>query len=113
MIVGDTIRMEHLAADVLLLARLDAVEQPRPDRIDLTTLVGVELARPHQQATSTPFDRTRNGPHREVALRSDGPGSSFDGGGYQGGFEVSSVCTHHQPYRGGLGGQFGERTGNA
>ncbi|WUD65193.1 HAMP domain-containing histidine kinase [Nocardia sp. NBC_00508] len=43
-LIDDTIRLEHLAADLLLLARLDAGEQPRSDRVDLTTLVREELA---------------------------------------------------------------------
>ncbi|MGY2120676.1 sensor histidine kinase [Nocardia gipuzkoensis] len=42
-LIVDTIRLEHLAADLLLLARLDAGEQPRPDRVDLTALVHEEL----------------------------------------------------------------------
>ncbi|MFQ6227118.1 sensor histidine kinase [Nocardia sp. NPDC002869] len=43
-LLGDTVRLEHLAADLLLLARLDAGEQPRADRIELTALVRQELA---------------------------------------------------------------------
>lgn len=42
-LIGDTIRLEHLAADLLLLARLDAGEQPRSDRVDVTALVREEL----------------------------------------------------------------------
>lgn len=42
-LIGDTIRLEHLAADLLLLARLDAGEQPRADHVDLTVLVREEL----------------------------------------------------------------------
>ncbi|MGY2026477.1 sensor histidine kinase [Nocardia gipuzkoensis] len=42
-LIVDTIRLEHLAADLLLLARLDAGEQPRPDRVDLAALVHEEL----------------------------------------------------------------------
>ncbi|MBF6464069.1 HAMP domain-containing protein [Nocardia beijingensis] len=42
-LIGDTIRLEHLAADLLLLARLDAGEQPRADRVELTVLVREEL----------------------------------------------------------------------
>ncbi|WP_280309735.1 sensor histidine kinase [Nocardia abscessus] len=42
-LIIDTIRLEHLAADLLLLARLDAGEQPRPDRVDLAALVHEEL----------------------------------------------------------------------
>ncbi|WP_416566942.1 sensor histidine kinase [Nocardia testacea] len=43
-LLGDTVRLEHLAADLLLLARLDAGEQPRADRVDLGALVRDELA---------------------------------------------------------------------
>ncbi|MEU4340535.1 HAMP domain-containing sensor histidine kinase [Nocardia sp. NPDC023852] len=43
-VIGDTVRLEHLAADLLLLARLDAGEQPRADRVDLAALVRDELA---------------------------------------------------------------------
>lgn len=43
-LLGDTVRLEHLAADLLLLARLDAGEQPRADRIELAALVREELA---------------------------------------------------------------------
>ncbi|WP_063058030.1 sensor histidine kinase [Nocardia sienata] len=43
-LLGDTVRLEHLAADLLLLARLDAGEQPRADRIELTGLIQQELA---------------------------------------------------------------------
>ncbi|MEU7629224.1 HAMP domain-containing sensor histidine kinase [Nocardia sp. NPDC049220] len=43
-LIGDTVRLEHLAADLLLLARLDAGEQPRSDRVDLGTLVRDELS---------------------------------------------------------------------
>ncbi|MGW0007656.1 sensor histidine kinase [Nocardia grenadensis] len=43
-LLGDTVRLEHLAADLLLLARLDAGEQPRADRIELAALVRAELA---------------------------------------------------------------------
>lgn len=42
-LLSDTVRLEHLAADLLLLARLDAGEQPRPDQVDLVTLVREEL----------------------------------------------------------------------
>lgn len=42
-LLSDTVRLEHLAADLLLLARLDAGEQPRSDRIDLALLVREEL----------------------------------------------------------------------
>jgi signal transduction histidine kinase len=43
-LLGDTVRLEHLAADLLLLARLDAGEQPRADRVELPALVREELA---------------------------------------------------------------------
>ncbi len=43
-LLGDTVRLEHLAADLLLLARLDAGEQPRADRVELTALIRAELA---------------------------------------------------------------------
>lgn len=42
-LLGDTVRLEHLAADLLLLARLDAGEQPRADRVELTALIRTEL----------------------------------------------------------------------
>ncbi|MEU4312808.1 HAMP domain-containing sensor histidine kinase [Nocardia sp. NPDC024068] len=44
-LLADTVRLEHLAADLLLLARLDAGEQPRTDRVSLTELIRDELAR--------------------------------------------------------------------
>ncbi len=44
-VIGDTIRLEHLAADLLLLARLDAGEQPRSERVELAALIHDELAR--------------------------------------------------------------------
>ncbi|MEU1981256.1 HAMP domain-containing sensor histidine kinase [Nocardia sp. NPDC019395] len=44
-LLGDTVRLEHLAADLLLLARLDAGEQPRADTVDLTSLIDEELGR--------------------------------------------------------------------
>lgn len=44
-VIGDTIRLEHLAADLLLLARLDAGEQPRSERVELAALIQDELAR--------------------------------------------------------------------
>ncbi|WP_040793727.1 sensor histidine kinase [Nocardia paucivorans] len=43
-LLGDTVRLEHLAADLLLLARLDAGEQPRSDQVDLVELIADELA---------------------------------------------------------------------
>nr|WP_221333572.1 HAMP domain-containing sensor histidine kinase [Nocardia transvalensis] len=42
-LVADTVRIEHVAADLLLLARLDAGEQPRREPVDLTDLVRDEL----------------------------------------------------------------------
>ncbi|MEV5833590.1 HAMP domain-containing sensor histidine kinase [Nocardia sp. NPDC052112] len=44
-LIGDTIRLEHLAADLLLLARLDAGEQSRSERVELAALIRDELAR--------------------------------------------------------------------
>ncbi|MCT9080752.1 sensor histidine kinase [Streptomyces fulvoviolaceus] len=38
--VEDTVRLQHLAADLLLLARLDAGERPNDVRFDLAALVG-------------------------------------------------------------------------
>ncbi len=43
-LIADSVRLEHLAADLLLLARLDAGEQSRRDRVDLAVLVRDELA---------------------------------------------------------------------
>ncbi|MFE3444210.1 ATP-binding protein [Nocardia sp. NPDC059180] len=44
-VLGDTVRIGDLAADLLLLARLDAGEQPRTDRVDLTALIHEERDR--------------------------------------------------------------------
>ncbi|WP_040720450.1 sensor histidine kinase [Nocardia veterana] len=44
-ILDDTVRLEHLAADLLLLARLDSGEQPRRDTVDVAALVRDELTR--------------------------------------------------------------------
>jgi signal transduction histidine kinase len=41
----DVVRLQHLAADLLLLARLDAGEQPGHALLDLTALVREEVAR--------------------------------------------------------------------
>ncbi|WP_329352875.1 HAMP domain-containing histidine kinase [Streptomyces sp. NBC_01261] len=41
----DVVRLQHLAADLLLLARLDAGEQPAHSLLDLTALVREEVAR--------------------------------------------------------------------
>jgi len=43
--VHDVVRLQDLAADLLVLARLDAGEHPRRGRVDLGTLVQEELAR--------------------------------------------------------------------
>ncbi|MFI6417447.1 sensor histidine kinase [Streptomyces sp. NPDC050842] len=42
--VEDTVRLQHLAADLLLLARLDAGERPGDGRVDLAELVAGEVA---------------------------------------------------------------------
>ncbi|MFI9762105.1 sensor histidine kinase [Streptomyces sp. NPDC051963] len=42
--VADTVRLQHLAADLLLLARLDAGEGPTDTRVDLAALAGEEAA---------------------------------------------------------------------
>ncbi|MFE6859068.1 sensor histidine kinase [Nocardia sp. NPDC057668] len=44
-LLDDTVRLGQLATDLLLLARLDAGERPRPDRVDLTVLVRETLLR--------------------------------------------------------------------
>ncbi|MFE9248292.1 ATP-binding protein [Streptomyces sp. NPDC007088] len=41
--VADTVRLQQLAADLLLLARLDAGERPRDRPVDLLSLVAAEL----------------------------------------------------------------------
>ncbi|MEU2242638.1 HAMP domain-containing sensor histidine kinase [Streptomyces sp. NPDC018338] len=43
--VEDTVRLQHLAADLLLLARLDAGERPGDGRVDLGELLAGEAAR--------------------------------------------------------------------
>ncbi len=43
--VADTVRLQDLAADLLLLARLDAGEKPGSARVDLSALVRREVAR--------------------------------------------------------------------
>ncbi|MEV5648862.1 HAMP domain-containing sensor histidine kinase [Nocardia sp. NPDC052254] len=43
-VLDDTIRLENLAADLLMLARLDSGEQPRRDSVDLVRLVREEFA---------------------------------------------------------------------
>ncbi|MFF9484099.1 sensor histidine kinase [Streptomyces sp. NPDC014676] len=42
--VEDTVRLQHLAADLLLLARLDAGERPADARVDLSALAREEAA---------------------------------------------------------------------
>ncbi|MFI2375747.1 sensor histidine kinase [Streptomyces sp. NPDC018964] len=42
--VEDTVRLQHLAADLLLLARLDAGERPADGRVDLSALAREEAA---------------------------------------------------------------------
>ncbi|MFD7767695.1 sensor histidine kinase [Streptomyces sp. NPDC059787] len=42
--VEDTVRLQHLAADLLLLARLDAGERPADARVDLSALAREETA---------------------------------------------------------------------
>ncbi|MEU9579713.1 sensor histidine kinase [Streptomyces chilikensis] len=44
-LLEDVVRLQHLAADLLLLARLDAGEEPRAARVDLTALAREETAR--------------------------------------------------------------------
>ncbi|MEU7219509.1 sensor histidine kinase [Nocardia iowensis] len=57
-LIDDTVRLEHLAADLLLLARIDAGEQPRRNPVDLATVVRDALthrpADPHPIATDIP-----------------------------------------------------------
>ncbi|MFE6684861.1 sensor histidine kinase [Streptomyces sp. NPDC057743] len=43
-LIEDTVRLERVASDLLLLARLDAGERPRTERLDLAELVRDELA---------------------------------------------------------------------
>ncbi|MFF3290585.1 ATP-binding protein [Streptomyces sp. NPDC003023] len=43
--VEDTVRLQQLAADLLLLARLDAGERPGSERVDLAQLLAEEAAR--------------------------------------------------------------------
>ncbi|MBF6239953.1 HAMP domain-containing histidine kinase [Nocardia otitidiscaviarum] len=44
-LITDTVRLEQLATDLLLLARLDAGERPRLDHVDLAALTRDELSR--------------------------------------------------------------------
>ncbi len=55
-ILDDTIRLEHLAADLLLLARLDSGEQPRRDAVELAQLVRDEFARRTGDRHPTTFE---------------------------------------------------------
>ncbi|MFE7168564.1 sensor histidine kinase [Streptomyces sp. NPDC057616] len=43
-VLQDVVRLQHLAADLLLLARLDAGERPAEGRVDLAALVRDEIA---------------------------------------------------------------------
>ncbi|MGX1548991.1 sensor histidine kinase [Streptomyces adustus] len=60
--VKDTERLQHLAADLLLLARLDAGERPGQGRVDLGELVREELGR-------RPADRTPVSLHADEELQ--------------------------------------------
>ncbi|WP_410540249.1 sensor histidine kinase [Streptomyces sp. KL2] len=68
--VHDTVRLQALAADLLLLARLDAGERPGDARVDLYALVREELAQ-------------RTGDRIAVVLE-DGGGGGGGGGGEDG-----------------------------
>ncbi|MEU6560880.1 sensor histidine kinase [Nocardia nova] len=61
-VLGDTVRLEHLAADLLLLARLDSGEQPRRDPVDLADLVREEFSRRTGDRHPTTFDLPDGGP---------------------------------------------------
>ncbi|OQS17955.1 hypothetical protein B0T44_22300 [Nocardia donostiensis] len=63
-LLGDTVRLEHLAADLLLLARLDAGEQPRADRVNLAALICDELT--HRVGDRIPVDTVL--PGEEVVI---------------------------------------------
>ncbi|MEO3976536.1 HAMP domain-containing sensor histidine kinase [Streptomyces sp. CAU 1734] len=67
--VADTVRLQQLAADLLLLARLDAGERPGQARLDLG-----ELAR--EEASQRTGDRV---PVRVVVDAAEGPGFEVDG----------------------------------
>ncbi|MGI5323975.1 sensor histidine kinase [Actinomadura nitritigenes] len=59
--VQDVVRLQDLAAGLLLLARLDAGERPRHDRVDLAELVREEVA--HRATTDrVPVEVTGTGP---------------------------------------------------
>ncbi|MGK8464179.1 sensor histidine kinase [Nocardia cyriacigeorgica] len=55
-VLGDTVRIQQLAADLLLLARLDAGEQPRADRVDLRALIEQEIS--HRIGDRIPVEYT-------------------------------------------------------
>lgn len=55
-VLGDTVRIQQLAADLLLLARLDAGEQPRADRVDLRALIEEEIS--HRIGDRIPVEYT-------------------------------------------------------
>ncbi|ARF58483.1 sensor histidine kinase [Streptomyces gilvosporeus] len=59
--VADTVRLQHLAADLLLLARLDAEEQPQGTSVALDDLVREEVAR---RTDALPADVRIAGPAR-------------------------------------------------
>ncbi|KES05507.1 histidine kinase [Streptomyces toyocaensis] len=57
--VEDTVRLQHLAADLLLLARLDAGERPADARVDLAALAREEAAeRPGVTVDAEPAEVT-------------------------------------------------------
>jgi signal transduction histidine kinase len=53
-LIDDTLRLEHLAADLLFLARLDAGEKQRTEPLDLAALVRRELV--HRVADRVPVE---------------------------------------------------------
>ncbi|WP_280229001.1 sensor histidine kinase [Nocardia cyriacigeorgica] len=55
-VLGDTVRIQQLAADLLLLARLDAGEQPRAGRVDLRALIEQEIS--HRIGDRIPVEYT-------------------------------------------------------
>ncbi|MFB7241032.1 two-component sensor histidine kinase [Streptomyces populi] len=65
--VKDTERLQHLAADLLLLARLDAGERPGQGRVDLGELVREELGR--RPADRAPVSFHTDGEHRVTGSR--------------------------------------------
>ncbi|MGW2786116.1 sensor histidine kinase [Streptomyces populi] len=65
--VKDTERLQHLAADLLLLARLDAGERPGRGRVDLGELVREELGR--RTADRAPVSLHTDGEHRVAGSR--------------------------------------------